>query len=285
MKPQTILLFILLWSAMNACRKPEEPPLNPALTSFTNLECVGRSEVKGNEPTSEYECVDWFFDGKCTLTLKHYNAGFNCCPESILVTLDVRGDTLLISEDDAKELCRCNCLYDIDLTITQLERKKWVVRILEPQVTVNEGVMEFELDLEAGSSGRYCLYRDHNPWTGEPDVIRLMKEDHWEFISMDMFTIDTVFVDGDSLRIDVSYSGGCRKHQFILWKLPDANPRGIPEVLLEHRANDDMCEAWISQKLAYSLVPLRQEGTGEVTFLMRGTPLMSAYWGQYTYRY
>ena len=278
-------MLLLLWPVMHACRKPGEPLLDPSISSFTNLECVQRTEVKANEPTSDYECVDWFFDGGHTLTLKHYNAGFNCCPEDILVSLKVHGDTLLITEDDAKELCRCNCLYDVDLTISNLEKKKWFVRIMEPLVNEEQQLLEFELDLSVGSSGRYCVYRDHYPWEGEPDVIRLMNEDHWEFISMDMFMIDTVFVDGDSLRIDVAYSGGCRNHQFILWKLPDGNPRGVPEVMLEHRANGDMCEAWISQKLAYSLVPLRQEGTSEVVFLMRGTPVMSAYWGQYTYRY
>jgi hypothetical protein len=103
---------------------------------------------------------------------------------------------------------------------------------------------------------------------------------------MDLFRMDTAFVDGDSLRLMVSYSGGCQVHEFSLWKLPAQSVENPPvELLLAHNANGDMCEAWITRWLSFSLAPLRMVGILEVLFLLRGSPEMSAYYGQFTYSY
>ncbi|MFO7616653.1 MAG: hypothetical protein R6V75_05335 [Bacteroidales bacterium] len=105
-------------------------------------------------------------------------------------------------------------------------------------------------------------------------------------LPMDQFRMDTVFVDGDSLRIKVQYSGGCKVHEFRLCKVPSAPGDQSPvELMLTHQANGDMCEAYLTRWLAFSLVPIRVGGLREVAFLMRGSPEMSIYYGDYTYRY
>jgi hypothetical protein len=104
--------------------------------------------------------------------------------------------------------------------------------------------------------------------------------------SMDMFTIDTVYVDGDSLRIGVGYSGGCAIHQFNLWALEMGldGDEGL-HLMLEHIGNGDPCEAYPHQELAFSLVPIQEKGKDEVTFWMRGSPIMSSLYGSFTYTY
>ena len=105
-------------------------------------------------------------------------------------------------------------------------------------------------------------------------------------LKMDGFRMDSAYVDGDTIRLKVSYSGGCREHQFRLWKLPPNALVPPPvELLLEHDANGDLCEAWLTKNLAYSLKPLRIPGKHEVTFLLRGSPEMSAYFGRFVYKY
>jgi len=116
--------------------------------------------------------------------------------------------------------------------------------------------------------------------------VEFLKEDEYEKYSMDAFRMDSAYVDGDWLRMRVSYGGGCRDHEFHLWKLPPnaLDPPPV-ELALSHDANDDMCDAYITRWLTYSLVPLRERGKSEVVFLLRGSPEMSAYFGKYTYRY
>ncbi len=118
-----------------------------------------------------------------------------------------------------------------------------------------------------------------------PDVV-LLSEDKGDRYFMDPFRMDSAYVDGDFLMLQVSYSGGCRDHDFNLWRLPPNALIPPPiELALSHHANGDACEAWITRWLVYSLVSLRERGKHEVTFLLRGSPEMSAYFGQYTYRY
>lgn len=103
--------------------------------------------------------------------------------------------------------------------------------------------------------------------------------------SFDMFFIDSAYVDGDSLRIDVGYSGGCTIHQFNLWALDNGSKDSELHIMLEHISNGDMCEASFNESLAFSLVPIQEKGKSEVGFWLRGNPTMSSLLGNFTYEY
>lgn len=104
--------------------------------------------------------------------------------------------------------------------------------------------------------------------------------------SMDMFSMDSVFIEGDSLKMHVGYSGGCEIHKFNLWALETGlDGNGAIHVMLEHISNGDSCEAYIWEWLSFSIEPLQEAGTKSVTFWMRGSPQMSMLYGPYTYTY
>ncbi len=69
----------------------------------------------------------------------------------------------------------------------------------------------------------------------------------------DPFQLLGVEVNDQVLMIDVSYSGGCEDHIFeIVW--PQIITAVFPpdfEVVLNHNANDDSCEALITQQLEF----------------------------------
>ncbi len=109
-----------------------------------------------------------------------------------------------------------------------------------------------------------------------------LEETNYDQLSLDMFFIDTVYIEGDSLHWEISHSGGCGIHQYNLWKMPE-NETGNIELLFEHEGNGDLCEAILYAKLGFSLIPLREYGEKSVTFLLRGSPIMSAYLGEFTY--
>ena len=52
-------------------------------------------------------------------------------------------------------------------------------------------------------------------------------------------------LDGDTLRVTVSYAGGCEEHTFE----PATSLAGT-EIWLRHDANGDSCEAYITRALA-----------------------------------
>ncbi len=117
-------------------------------------------------------------------------------------------------------------------------------------------------------------------------AVGILKEDQWDKLPMDMFRMDSAYIAGDLVFLRVGYSGGCREHQFGLWKLPPQPIDNPPvELMLSHNANGDMCEAYLTEWLSFSLISIRARGKQEVTFLLRGSPEMSAYFGQFTYKY
>lgn len=78
------------------------------------------------------------------------------------------------------------------------------------------------------------------------------------------FTIKNSKREGDFIQIELSYSGGCKKHTFeIIWDglVYTDDPCHI-NLLLVHRGNNDNCEAFITETIFVNL----KELIGEVTY-------------------
>jgi hypothetical protein len=74
----------------------------------------------------------------------------------------------------------------------------------------------------------------------------------------DPFELISIVLKGDTVIITVAYSGGCKRHTFkIIWNetLSDTEPPQTGLIIL-HNANGDMCEAWITEKLIFSISDL-----------------------------
>jgi len=77
----------------------------------------------------------------------------------------------------------------------------------------------------------------------------------------DPFTLLSTDVSGDTLIVEVQYSGGCVEHDFKLvcygsWM--ESLPVQVG-ILLSHNAHDDNCDAVITKTLRFDLTPLRVE--------------------------
>lgn len=78
---------------------------------------------------------------------------------------------------------------------------------------------------------------------------------------IDPVTIEKIEIICDTLRLRVSYGGGCKTHTFTLYCstfLYKSNPPQR-DVWLSHDANGDNCEAYITEWLSFHLSPLRTE--------------------------
>jgi len=91
---------------------------------------------------------------------------------------------------------------------------------------------------------------------------------------------DAVITD-DSLRLRVSYSGGCRTHEFTLvtsGTFLESSPVHLP-VSVAHNANDDPCEAYPTEDYYFDLTDIKaiyQEGypqdAGSIILLLENAP-------------
>lgn len=77
----------------------------------------------------------------------------------------------------------------------------------------------------------------------------------------DAFRLESAAVDGDVLAIEVSYAGGCRNHEFVLlaarsFEVLSGSVR--LEIALNHNANEDPCEAYLTEQLRFDLDPVKR---------------------------
>ncbi len=137
---------------------------DPAGSVSAVVGCKGNSFMPEEGSTSEGCVVHTYDAGKRLLTLKHVNAGFNCCPERIDAIVTVEGGTITISERESNAPCDCNCLYDIDIVISNLDVGEYLIRFVEPYRSSNDPPLEVTVDLSAQPTGRHCVERSYYPW-------------------------------------------------------------------------------------------------------------------------
>ena len=83
-------------------------------------------------------------------------------------------------------------------------------------------------------------------WTNDPYVIETDRD-------------DGLVIDGDTLTVTVSYSGGCEEHDFALvtaGEFRDSHPVEL-EVILAHDAHGDRCRAYPTETRHFDLTPIR----------------------------
>jgi hypothetical protein len=79
-------------------------------------------------------------------------------------------------------------------------------------------------------------------------------------IRKDSFVVDSAFIDGDLLRLRVSYRGGCKEHDFTLYSTGPATETYPPstETYLSHDARADTCRESLQEELTFDLSPLKE---------------------------
>jgi len=98
------------------------------------------------------------------LRLKHVNAGFNCCPGELSAHITVSGGTIEVREQQEKNGCRCNCLYDVEAEIWSLAPGKYTIKIVEPLLPPDNEEIAFAVDLSEPGTGTYVVDRQGYPW-------------------------------------------------------------------------------------------------------------------------
>ena len=163
------LLFISLFGLfIISCEKNNNDGKQLIITGqlINNSTCKNdlKSAYQIVETPDTLSCVNYSFNkAKNILTLKHINAGFNCCPDSLYCKVELIGDIIQIQEFEKNAQCNCNCLYDLDIEIYGVELKTYRIKFIEPYIS-DQNKLIFELNLNKDSNGSYCVTRKQYPW-------------------------------------------------------------------------------------------------------------------------
>ena len=117
-------------------------------------------------------CVLLHYDAdRHRLSLKHSNAGFNCCVDTLAADFVFGPGMIEITEREQPPggYCDCACLYDVGFTILHLEPGRYTIRIVEPYLPPGNDTLEFTIDLTATRRYVHCVRRSGYPWGAGSD--------------------------------------------------------------------------------------------------------------------
>ena len=164
----SLLVGSLIGLTIVSCEKKSNDDKQGAISGrlISNTTC--KSDYRYSAPVDEtpdsISCVEYSFDNEThKLTLKHINAGFNCCADSLYCKIELKGDTILVREFEKSAQCDCNCLYDLDIEIDGVDMKKYQVKFVEPYGS-KQNKIEFEMDLNNAANGSFSVVRKRYPW-------------------------------------------------------------------------------------------------------------------------
>ena len=75
----------------------------------------------------------------------------------------------------------------------------------------------------------------------------------------DTYELNSAVIIDDTLRISVSYGGGCEEHEFTLIAsntFIESSPVQL-NIAIVHNANLDPCEMWVSEDYFFDLTPIK----------------------------
>ncbi len=138
-------------------------PIEGELVSYSNCK-VFKSTLQQGDYNENTSCVTYSYNSKDKkLSLKHINAGFNCCPGVLYCNIQVSGDSIIITEFEEAPGCHCNCLFDLNIVVRGVEIKNYIIKLDEPYCGDQDKLI-FSIDLNKSSSGEYCVNREIYPW-------------------------------------------------------------------------------------------------------------------------
>lgn len=93
--------------------------------------------------------------------------------------------------------------------------------------------------------------------TKEKKMLMILNSDEIKGLNKAPFTIKSIELVGNEIEIKISYIGGCKTHEFILFadKFLDSQPTSI-HLNLSHDDNGDRCKRIVTESLVFDLSPL-----------------------------
>lgn len=112
---------------------------------------------------------------------------------------------------------------------------------------------------------------------------------NYDSLKTDPITLINATIEGDCLKLNLQYGGGCEEHQVDLALiLPQCGTPPLPPPTFEirHDAKGDGCKALITKEYSFDLSGLREDGKSETEFILISKDSSGIPSGKtYTYKY
>lgn len=161
---QGLIVISLVAGFWSSCERQDGNLGKLSISVASDMVCKVNEPLKSGDPAPENSCIKFSYNDDNLLTLTHYNAGFNCCPEKFAVDVEVKGDSLIIREAELKQGCKCNCLFQLEIEVKNLPADTYHVRIVEPHVNQTMPRLVFDLNLKKEPEGQFCVSRPEGWW-------------------------------------------------------------------------------------------------------------------------
>lgn len=167
---KTIFYAILLSSSVimiaTSCedqKDPAEPKISGSITDISDCKNFKSADLKFTEADT-FSCIHYLYDDvNHKVIMTHINSGFNCCPGGLYCKVSTYNDTIIIKEFENEQGCDCNCLFDLDIELSGIDQKSYIMKFIEPYAEGQEELI-FEMDLTVNIEGEYCVTRKGYPW-------------------------------------------------------------------------------------------------------------------------
>lgn len=115
------------------------------------------------------------------------------------------------------------------------------------------------------------------------DAILLSGNVKMSAYKFESYGLNEMSITGDTITLNLSYSGGCRNHEFHLiaekkfGKLSDSRAN----LVLSHNNNYDPCERYITENRSFNLLPLKyayiqkfRKNSGSIRMTLEGKTIV-----------
>ncbi len=159
-----ILTFIGLILSCENATDDKQLILTGQVIGNTDCKHLLKSSSGTINTSDSLSCIEYLFDKENNkLAIKHINAGFNCCPDSLYCTISLINDTIIIQEFEAAALCGCTCLFDLDIDLHGVASRSYHIKFIEPY-NREQTMLNFDINLTKDPVGSFCVIRKHTPW-------------------------------------------------------------------------------------------------------------------------
>ena len=161
---EKLIVVVLVAGLLIACEKQNTNSGKLSVTCSSDMVCRSNDPLKSSDPPPEISCIKFIYKDDSLLTMTHFNAGFNCCPEKFSTVIQLKSDSLIIQEKELKQGCKCNCLFNLEIEIKNLPAGTYHVRFVEPYVKQAMPQLVFDMDLKKDPVGEFCVTRSEGWW-------------------------------------------------------------------------------------------------------------------------
>ena len=131
MKTKTILfsaitLFLLIGGI--GCEKEKEVTNKTIqIKDFSYFGCKEDGTTKSTRAVESEEYIEYKAVADGYLYLKHVNAKFNCCPDTIFTEVSINGNEIRLTEKETNPICKCICKYDLECKLGPLSHQEYTL--------------------------------------------------------------------------------------------------------------------------------------------------------------